>query len=169
MLTRPSPPMHIPLPWMPPALYTWAHPNRTIWSKMPGIKVFHVTALATLVLSSVLLSIAAQDTCTTTSQPNPIAQQYADTPTGTLNTTMAIVPIPLDTARRIVPAQHAILEDAYRALMPDFPEGMYPVLVTAGLDHDIQLAALSINVQDFQVSPSRDPKLQIHQSLTGIK
>ncbi|KAG6355914.1 hypothetical protein INS49_015298 [Diaporthe citri] len=117
---------------------------------MPGIKVFHVTALATLLLSSVLLSIAAQDTCTTASQPNPIAQQYADTPTGTLNTTMAIVPIPLDTARRIVPAQHAILEGAYRALMPDFPADMYPVLVTAALDHDIQLAALSINVQDFQ-------------------
>ncbi|KAI7777257.1 hypothetical protein LA080_003846 [Diaporthe eres] len=116
---------------------------------MPGIKVFHVTALATLLLSSVLLSIAAQDTCTTSSQPNPIAQQYADTPTGTLNTTMAIVPIPLDTARRIVPAQHAILEGAYKALMPDFPAGMYPVLFTAA-DHDIQLAALSINVQDFQ-------------------
>ncbi|KAI3391916.1 hypothetical protein diail_6618 [Diaporthe ilicicola] len=117
---------------------------------MPGIKVCHVTALATLVLSSVLLSISAQDTCTTSSQPNPIAQQYADTPTGTLNTTLAIVPIPLATARKIVPSQHAILEGAYRSLMPDFPADMYPVLATAGLDHDIQLAALSINIQDFQ-------------------
>ncbi|KAH8772535.1 hypothetical protein F5883DRAFT_414427 [Diaporthe sp. PMI_573] len=117
---------------------------------MPGLKVFHVTALATLVLSSVLLSISAQDTCTTSSQPNPIAQQYPDAPTGTLNTTMAIVPIPLDTARRIIPPQHAILEGAYRALMPDFPADMYPAFVTAALDHDIQLAALGINVQDFQ-------------------
>lgn len=119
---------------------------------MPGIKVFHVTALATLLLSSVLLSIAAQDTCTTSSQPNPIAQQYPNDATGTLNTTLAIVPIPLSTARSIIPSQHAILEGAYRSLMPDFPADMYPVLVTAGLDHDIQLAALSINVQDFQVS-----------------
>ncbi|KAJ0117014.1 hypothetical protein J7T55_003429 [Diaporthe amygdali] len=117
---------------------------------MPGIKVFHVTALATLLLSSVLLSIAAQDTCTTSSQPNPIAQQYPNDATGTLNTTLAIVPIPLSTARSIIPSQHAILEGAYRSLMPDFPADMYPVLVTAGLDHDIQLAALSINVQDFQ-------------------
>lgn len=71
---------------------------------------------------------------------------------------MAIVPIPLDTARRIIPAQHAILEGAYRALMPDFPADMYPAFVTAALDHDIQLAALGINVQDFQVSTSCHPE-----------
>ncbi|POS78829.1 hypothetical protein DHEL01_v202788 [Diaporthe helianthi] len=117
---------------------------------MPDIRIFHITTLATLVLSSVLLSISAQDTCSTSSQPNPIAQQYPDLPTGTLNTTMAIVPIPLDTARGIIPQQYAILEGAYRALMPDFPAGMYPAFVTAALDHDIQLAALSIRIPDFQ-------------------
>lgn len=77
---------------------------------------------------------------------------------------MAIVPIPLTTARKIVPSQHAILEGAYRALMPDFPADMYPVLVTAALDHDIQLAALSINVKDFQVSNFRGPDMKTSMS-----
>ncbi|PSR85798.1 hypothetical protein BD289DRAFT_482497 [Coniella lustricola] len=90
-------------------------------------------------------------TCTaTSSQPNPIAQEYAQDVTGTLNATLAIVPIPLSTARELVPSQWTILEDAYRALLPAFPEGMYPVLMQAGLDHDIQLAAYDISVADFQ-------------------
>lgn len=119
---------------------------------MSNVRVFQITAVATLLLSSLLLNILAQDVCATSSQPNPIAQQYPNAPTGTLNATLAIMPISLDQARQIIPSQYAILENAYRSLLPDFPEGMYPVIMQAGLDHDIQLAAYGINVGDFQVS-----------------
>lgn len=127
-------------------------PIRVLWSKMAGVKVSHVIALTTVLLSSILLRPAAQDTCTASSQPNPIAQQYASIPTGTLNATLAIIPIPLAAARRIVPSRLTILESAYRTLLPSFPADMYPVLMQAGLDHDIQLAAYNISIHDFQVS-----------------
>ncbi|CAN8095532.1 unnamed protein product [Discula destructiva] len=117
---------------------------------MSSFRGLHLTAVTKLLWSSLLLRIMAQDVCTTSSQPNTIAQQYPDTPTGTLNATLAIIPIPLDTARQLIPPQYAILEGAYRALLPSFPEGMYPVLMQAGLDHDIQLAAYDIRVPDFQ-------------------
>jgi hypothetical protein len=52
----------------------------------------------------------------------------------------------------MIPSRYAILENAYRTLLPDFPADMYPVLMQAGLDHDIQLAAYNISVPDFQVS-----------------
>lgn len=134
-----------------------------LWSNMAHVQLFHFLALATLLVSSLLFSIAAQQddaaaaacTGTTASQPNPIAQQYPDVPTGTFNTTLAIVPIPLATARQLIPPQFAILEGAYRALLPSFPADMYPVVMQAGLDHDIQLPAYGITVPDFQVSPFR--------------
>lgn len=62
-----------------------------------------------------------------------------------------IIPIPLFLARRLVPSQYAILELAYRSLVPDFPEGMYPVLLQAAHDHDIQLRAYGIVLEDFSV------------------
>lgn len=144
--------------------YAWLdrHPDwsRLIPSNMSGIKIFQFTAVTTLLLSSLLLTILAQDVCTASSQPNPIASLYPDTPTGTFNATLAILPIPLDTARQLVPPQYAILEGAYRAVLPDFPEGMYPVLMQAGLDHDIQLLAYGISVPDFQVRLNFDSRFQ---------
>lgn len=140
---------------------TWILFRRGLSFNMSGVRVFHVTTIATLLLSSLLWSIVAQDACNSSSQPNPIAQQYPDTPTGTFNATLAIVPIPIATARQIIPPQYAILEGAYRALLPSFPEGMYPVLMQAGLDHDIQLVAMNFQLPDFQVSGSHD-KLPSH-------
>ena len=126
--------------------------TRTLWSKMSGLKIFHILAVTTLLLSSMLLRTEAQDTCAASSQPNPIAQQYANTPTGTYNATLAVLPIPLDTARSIIPSKYAILEDAYRSLLPSLPTDTYPVLMQAGLDHDIQLPAYNYSLPDFQVS-----------------
>lgn len=143
---------HLPLLHGPQTLY---RQTRLLWSNMSNVKLFHFAAVATLLVSSLLFSITvtAQDACTTTaSQPNPIAQQYPDVPTGTFNTTLAIVPIPLAMARQLIPAQFAILEGAYRSLLPSFPADMYPVVMQAGLDHDIQLPAYSITIPDFQVS-----------------
>jgi hypothetical protein len=60
------------------------------------------------------------------SQPNPIASQYPNSATGTINGTVAIIPIPYAQARSIVPSQYPILKKAYEKLMPGL-NGMYPV------------------------------------------
>lgn len=121
------------------------------WSNMSAIRLFHLTAVTKLLWSSLLLRTQAQDVCNTSTKPNPVVLQYPDTPTGTFNATLAIVPVPLDTARQLIPPQYAILEEAYRTLLPNFPEGMYPVLLQAGLDHDIQLLTYGITVPTFHV------------------
>lgn len=88
--------------------------------------------------------------CTSQDQPNPLKNTFPNEVTGLLNGTLAIAPIPLEHARRIIPANIAILETAYRALVPDFPHGYYPMLVQAVHDHDINFGNYS--VPDFSVS-----------------
>jgi hypothetical protein len=61
------------------------------------------------------------------SLPNPIASQYPSDVTGTVNGTIAVIPIPYSLARSIVPSQYGILSKAYAELMPQLPKGMYPV------------------------------------------
>ena len=95
------------------------------------------------------IHVSAAATCTTLDQPNPIAHLYPNNATGTLNGTIAVLPIPLPLARQLIPAQYRILEHAYRSLLPDFPRGMYPAIVQAVHDHDIQ--AGGFNVDDFSV------------------
>lgn len=109
-----------------------------------------IATIAALLLS-LLFGATADDSCSTGSRPNPIAQQYPDDATGTLNTTLLVVPIPYETARQLVPAQWGILKHAYHALLPGFPADMYPVVLQAGLDHDIQLLSLGVQVPDFMV------------------
>jgi len=132
--------------------------NQVLRSKMAlsrPLLHFAVVALAALA-SLALASISErQSTGTTLDQPNPIATTYPNNATGVLNATLVILPIPLATARRIIPSQWGILETAYRSLVPDFPQGMYPLFLQAGHDHDIQFAALDLSIPDFSVSPSR--------------
>jgi len=61
------------------------------------------------------------------SAPNPIASLYPNSVTGTINGTFAVVPIPFEMARNIIPSQYGILEAAYKSLLPGLPEGKYPV------------------------------------------
>lgn len=89
--------------------------------------------------------------CISADSPNPIAQQYPNMATGTLNGTTLIVPIPMAQARELIPPEYAILESAYRSLLPAFPADMYPMVVTAVHDHDIQFASLGIKLPDFSV------------------
>jgi hypothetical protein len=90
------------------------------------------------------------DICLTThDQPNPIASTYPTNATGTLNGTVAVIPISLDLARSIIPTQYRILEHAYRSLLPTFPEGMYPIVLQAVHDHDVQ--AFGFHIPDFSV------------------
>lgn len=92
-------------------------------------------------------AVASQAVCVTESQANPIKDLYPNKVTGLLNATLAIAAIPLKTARCLVP--YNILESAYRSLLPDFPKGMYPVLVQAAYDHDINVEGF--DVPDFSV------------------
>jgi hypothetical protein len=90
------------------------------------------------------------DVCQTYDQPNPIASLYPNNATGTLNGTVAIIPISLQLARSIIPPQYRILEHAYRALLPSFPKGMYPAILQALHDHEVQ--AFGYKIPDFSVS-----------------
>lgn len=91
-------------------------------------------------------------TCITKDQPNPIAALYPGNATGTLNGTVAVIPITVQLARQLIPPQYGILEHAYRALLPSFPQGMYPAIVQALHDHEVQ--AFGYKIDDFTVSIS---------------
>ncbi|PSN75456.1 hypothetical protein BS50DRAFT_541496 [Corynespora cassiicola Philippines] len=91
--------------------------------------------------------IPSMASCTTNDEPNPIASMYPNNATGTLNGTIAVIPIPLKVARQLIPPQYGILEHAYRDLLPDFPRGMYPAVVQALHDHEVQ--AWGYKIPDF--------------------
>lgn len=110
-----------------------------------------------------IVSQVVPGVCQTHDQPNPIASQYSNNATGTLNGTIAIIPISLDLARSIIPPQYRILEHAYRSLLPNFPAGMYPALLQAVHDHEVQ--AFGFKIPDFSVSCSSKP-FQVSVMLT---
>lgn len=99
---------------------------------------------------------AGHDThvCTSRDLANPLAELYPKNATGVLNATLVIIPVPLETARRLIPPQHGILERAYRTLLPNFPDGMYPFMMQAAHDHDVQFRAYGFTLDDFSVSVS---------------
>lgn len=131
--------------------------SRASRSKMPvPTSLFHIFIVVVLVALSVLLNTSRSagrraPICASRDLANPIASQFPHNATGVLNATLVIVPVPLDTARRLIPRQYGILEHAYRSVLPQFPAGMYPVLVQAAHDHDVQLRALGITLDDFSV------------------
>lgn len=103
-------------------------------------------------LSLISAAVAASLTCTTESQPNPIAGQYPNDVTGTINGTTALIPIPYSVARSMIPSQYGILTKAYQSLIPNLPPNTFPAFLEAVLDHDVQMSGLGI--PDFQVCPS---------------
>ncbi|KAK4122213.1 hypothetical protein N657DRAFT_657080 [Parathielavia appendiculata] len=117
------------------------------------LSLLQLSAVAVLVFFSLLLnggeSATAPDACVSDDHHNTLAESFPNNATGVLNATLAIIPIPLETARRLIPPQYGILERAYRALVPNFPEGMYPVMVQAAHDHDVQFRAYGITIDDF--------------------
>src|ERR1700712_1705732 len=66
--------------------------------------------------------------CIPYSRPNPIASQFPANVTGTINSTLAILPIPQKLARSIIPAEYGILNNAWQDLLPHLPKDMYPAL-----------------------------------------
>ncbi|KAI0024561.1 hypothetical protein F4780DRAFT_775938 [Xylariomycetidae sp. FL0641] len=111
----------------------------------------YLTALAVGVLaaSRILGPTTQEDACVSHNSPNPDAQQYPDFVSGNLNGTLLIVPIPLEKAREIIPDEYGIAEAAYRALLPAFPAGMYPMMAQIVEDHDIQFPAYNVSMPDF--------------------
>jgi hypothetical protein len=87
---------------------------------------------------------------TVESSPNPIATLYPGNVTGTINGTVAVVPIPYAEARSIIPSEYDILVEQYESMLPGFPAGFYPLIVRSILDHDIIIDGLNL-VPDFQV------------------
>lgn len=91
--------------------------------------------------------------CISESSPNPHALEYPSFVSGNLNGTTLVVPIPLPTARRVIPAEYGILEHAYRAMLPpSFPADAYPMMAVGVHDHDIQFPLYDIRTPDFSVS-----------------
>ena len=87
--------------------------------------------------------------CKSSSSPNPIAAQYPQNVTGTINGTILVVPIPLTLARTIIPAQYPILTQSYQSLLPTFPKDQYPMFLEGLLDHDIRSTGGQSLVADF--------------------
>jgi hypothetical protein len=90
--------------------------------------------------------------CVGIDQPNPIAPNFPPDVTGTLNGTLAVLPVPLRKIQTVIPPQWNILEKAYRQLLPRFPKGHYPLILQGLHDHDIQVYAADFHVDDFSVS-----------------
>jgi hypothetical protein len=109
----------------------------------------HVLPSTILALISTALAIDDSQSCRTSSLPNPIASQYYANITGQINGTLALLPIPIALARRIIPAEYEILSEQYEAMMPDLPKGMYPALLQAVFDHDIRY--MDYQMPDFSV------------------
>jgi len=130
------------------------HPK--MHSKPSMLQYFAFSFMSLLALryaSSTYFEAPAQivaSVCTSVDQPNPVASIYPNNATGTLNGTVAVLPISLELARQLIPPQYGILEHAYRALLPSFPQGMYPAIVQALHDHEVQ--AFGYKIEDFTVS-----------------
>jgi hypothetical protein len=110
-----------------------------------------VLSLAVTALQFSLSTAKTPSECFSYSQPNPIASQYPGNITGTVNATLVLLPIPFSLARSIIPAKYAILKDAYRSLLPNFPEDQYPAMLQMIRDHDIRYQGINA-LQDFSVS-----------------
>lgn len=90
--------------------------------------------------------------CTVEGKPNPISSNHPADISGNLNGTAMIVPIPLSQARAAVPAEYGLLESQWRRWLPDFPQGMYPMLAVGVYDHDLRFPAYNMSPPDFSVS-----------------
>jgi hypothetical protein len=113
---------------------------------------FRTIFASAVVASQLSFSVATSlSECTPYSQPNPIASQYPGNVTGTVNATLVLLPIPFALARSIIPAKYAILKNAYRSLLPNFPEDQYPAMLQMIRDHDIRYQGINA-LEDFSVS-----------------
>ncbi|KZM27443.1 uncharacterized protein EKO05_0010688 [Ascochyta rabiei] len=105
--------------------------------------------------------------CQTHDAPNPIAHLYPGNATGTLNGTITVLPIPLALARKLIPAQYTIRTTAYQHLLPAFPRDMYPAILQALHDHEVQ--AFGYKIPDFSRTGIEFPFLDLFADGTSYK
>lgn len=105
--------------------------------------------------------------CQTHDLPNPIAHLYPSNATGTLNGTITVLPIPLTLARTLIPAQYTILTTAYQSLLPSFPSDLYPAILQAVHDHEVQ--AFGHQIADFTRAGIEFPFVDIFSDGTSYK
>ncbi|KAF1922993.1 uncharacterized protein M421DRAFT_333469 [Didymella exigua CBS 183.55] len=105
--------------------------------------------------------------CQTHDLPNPIAHLYPGNATGTLNGTISVLPIPLTLARQLIPAQYTILTSAYQSLLPSFPPDMYPAILQAVHDHEVQ--AFGYKIPDFTRTGIEFPFVDMFSDGTSFK
>ncbi|KAI2608202.1 uncharacterized protein GGS25DRAFT_265102 [Hypoxylon fragiforme] len=110
-----------------------------------------IVVVGAALVASQRTSPSVRDVCLSQDSPNQHATSYPDFISGNLNGTLLIIPIPLDAARQVIPKEYGIVEGAYRALLPSFPRGMYPMMAQIVHDHDLQIASYNISVEDFSV------------------
>ena len=93
------------------------------------------------------------------SLPTPIADQYPDQLTGSLNCSYFIIPISYKEARSIIPAQYPILtsqiKKAWRGHDKHNHKHPYPLILSVQLDHDISI--LDAAIPDFNLVAFRFP------------
>lgn len=122
---------------------------------------FYTASISTPVISSPLNA----SLCQTHDAANPIAHMYPGNATGTLNGTITVLPIPLSLAQQLVP--YKILTSAYRSLLPSFPADMYPAILQALHDHEVQ--AFGYKIPDFTRTGIEFPFLDMFNDGTSFK
>lgn len=95
-------------------------------------------------LAALVFGQAQVDQCLTQTVVNPIWQLFPDNVTDVINATLALIPIPYDMARSIIPAKYGILTDAYKNLLPNIPDGLYPAIFQSEWDYDIRFGSITI-------------------------
>jgi DNA-binding transcriptional regulator YdaS (Cro superfamily) len=66
------------------------------------------------------------------SQNNPISTKFTTQLTGTINSTIVVVPVNLTQARAIIPSQYPILTKQYQQWIPNLAADQYPVRIVVG-------------------------------------
>jgi len=124
--------------------------------------------LASVFVSLAFASFSTALECVSHSQPNPIAAQYPGNVTGTVNATLAILPIPFSLARSLIPKEYAILTSQYRSFLPELPKDMYPALLQTVRDHDIRFGEYGI--PDFSSARIEFPFVDLlHDEQTSFR
>ncbi|KAH6629143.1 hypothetical protein C7974DRAFT_376024 [Boeremia exigua] len=150
---------HPVLALLPPRVYSKSQPAaRRSWLALSFLALLAYRYYAT---PSPLppFTTTTEPLCKTHDLPNPIAHLHPSNATGTLNGTITLLPIPLTVARSLIPPSYTILTHAYRALLPSFPADMYPAILQAVHDHDVQ--AFGYIIPDFSRAGIEFPFLDI--------
>ncbi|KFY13814.1 hypothetical protein V491_06265 [Pseudogymnoascus sp. VKM F-3775] len=116
--------------------------------RLSNLNVACLLCAITSAVSSPTASLSSPPTVVDSS-PNPIGTLYPTSVTGTINGTIAVVPIPYSLARELIPSQYGILKKAYQSELPGFPRDMYPLMVRSILDYDVGLNGIQL-IPDFQ-------------------